>query len=86
MFLLNVQLQKAETSEADEADEEPTVVQSTQVFAPKSLVVVSRLDHIEVFRVQHSCTFCSCKMEHLEKKKILILQIPMLSNFINSNS
>lgn len=69
MFLLNVQLQKAETSEADEADEEPTVIQSTQVFTPKSLVVVSRLDHIEVFRVQRSCTFCACKLEHSEKKR-----------------
>lgn len=47
------QLQKAETSEADEADEEPAVVQSAQVFAPKSLVLVSRLDHTEVFKVRY---------------------------------
>uniref|UniRef100_UPI003AAAC292 myotubularin-related protein 5 n=1 Tax=Centroberyx gerrardi TaxID=166262 RepID=UPI003AAAC292 len=46
----NPQLQKAEASEADEADEEPAVVQPAQVFAPKSLVLVSRLDHTEVFR------------------------------------
>lgn len=46
------QLQKAETSEADEVDEEPAVVQSTQLFAPKSLVLVSRLDYTEVFRVR----------------------------------
>lgn len=51
------QLQKAETTEADEADEadeEPAVVQSAQVFAPKSLVLVSRLDHTEVFKVRYS--------------------------------
>ncbi|KAM9334531.1 myotubularin-related protein 5 [Symphorus nematophorus] len=46
----NSQLQKNETSEADEVDEEPAVVQSAQVFAPKSLVLVSRLDYTEVFR------------------------------------
>ncbi|XP_019113408.1 myotubularin-related protein 5 isoform X1 [Larimichthys crocea] len=46
----NSQLQKAEASEADEVDEGPAVVQSAQVFAPKSLVLVSRLDYTEVFR------------------------------------
>ncbi|XP_028304416.1 myotubularin-related protein 5 isoform X2 [Gouania willdenowi] len=46
----NPQLQKAEASEADEADEEPAIVQSAKVFAPKSLVLVSRLDYTEVFR------------------------------------
>lgn len=46
------QLQKAETSEADEVDEEPAVVRSTQLFTPKSLVLVSRLDYTEVFRVR----------------------------------
>lgn len=50
--LLCDQLQKAETSEADEVDEEPAVVQSAQLFAPKSLVLVSRLDYTEVFRVR----------------------------------
>uniref|UniRef100_A0A3Q3NKB0 SET binding factor 1 n=1 Tax=Labrus bergylta TaxID=56723 RepID=A0A3Q3NKB0_9LABR len=45
-----LQLQKAEASEVDEVDEEPAVVQSAQVFAPKSLVLVSRLDYTEVFR------------------------------------
>ena len=53
-FFSCVQLQKAETSEADEVDEEPAVVQSAQVFAPKSLVLVSRLDYTEVFRVRHT--------------------------------
>lgn len=48
------QLQKAETSEADDADEQPAVVQSAEVFAPKSLVLVSRLDHTEVFKVRYS--------------------------------
>ncbi|KAM9704743.1 myotubularin-related protein 5 isoform 1-T1 [Menidia menidia] len=42
--------QKSEASEADEADEEPSVVQSAKVFAPKSLVLVSRLDYTEMFR------------------------------------
>uniref|UniRef100_A0A8D0A086 SET binding factor 1 n=1 Tax=Sander lucioperca TaxID=283035 RepID=A0A8D0A086_SANLU len=37
-------------SEADEVDEGLAVVQSAQVFAPKSLVLVSRLDYTEVFR------------------------------------
>lgn len=64
---LHFQLQKAKTSEADEADEEPTVVQSAQVFAPKSLVLVSRLDHTDVFKVQCS-TFPkadgSCTLYH----------------------
>ncbi|XP_069012536.1 myotubularin-related protein 5 isoform X2 [Embiotoca jacksoni] len=46
----NLQLQKAKASEADEADEQPAVVQQAKVFAPKSLVLVSRLDHTEVFR------------------------------------
>uniref|UniRef100_A0A8C4ILU6 SET binding factor 1 n=1 Tax=Dicentrarchus labrax TaxID=13489 RepID=A0A8C4ILU6_DICLA len=40
----------AEASEVDEVDEVPAVVQSAQVFAPKSLVLVSHLDYTEVFR------------------------------------
>uniref|UniRef100_A0A6Q2ZNE6 SET binding factor 1 n=1 Tax=Esox lucius TaxID=8010 RepID=A0A6Q2ZNE6_ESOLU len=40
---------QAETSEVDE-DEVPGLIQPAQVFAPKSLVLVSRLDHTEVFR------------------------------------
>uniref|UniRef100_A0A3P8WHS9 SET binding factor 1 n=1 Tax=Cynoglossus semilaevis TaxID=244447 RepID=A0A3P8WHS9_CYNSE len=35
---------------SDEADEEPSVVQTAKVFAPKSLVLVSKLDYTEVFR------------------------------------
>ncbi|XP_069376154.1 myotubularin-related protein 5 isoform X10 [Paralichthys olivaceus] len=46
----NPQLQKAEASELDEVDEDLAVVQATKVFAPKSLVLVSRLDYTEVFR------------------------------------
>ncbi|KAM4569151.1 myotubularin-related protein 5 isoform 4-T4 [Odontesthes bonariensis] len=42
--------QKSEASEVDEADEEPAVVQPAKIFAPKSLVLVSRLDYTEVFR------------------------------------
>ncbi|KAM6987099.1 myotubularin-related protein 5 isoform 2-T2 [Aplochiton taeniatus] len=45
----NPQLQKAEASEVDE-DEELGLLQPAQVFAPKSLVLVSQLDHTEVFR------------------------------------
>ncbi|XP_019721582.1 myotubularin-related protein 5 [Hippocampus comes] len=46
----NPQLQKARTSDVDEVDEDPTVIQPAQVFAPKSLVLVSRLDYTDVFR------------------------------------
>lgn len=36
----------------EEEEEEPSSpVQPAQLFAPKSLVLVSRLDHAEVFRV-----------------------------------
>ncbi|XP_029350760.1 myotubularin-related protein 5 isoform X3 [Echeneis naucrates] len=46
----NLQLKKAEPSEVDEVDEEPAVIQPAKLFAPKSLVLVSRLDYTEVFR------------------------------------
>uniref|UniRef100_A0A8C1UN58 SET binding factor 1 n=1 Tax=Cyprinus carpio TaxID=7962 RepID=A0A8C1UN58_CYPCA len=45
----NPQLQKGEPSEADE-DDSPDVLQPAQLYAPKSLVLVSFLDHTEVFR------------------------------------
>ncbi|XP_022527586.2 myotubularin-related protein 5 isoform X7 [Astyanax mexicanus] len=45
----NPQLQKEEPSEADE-DETLVLSQPEQLYAPKSLVLVSRLDHTEVFR------------------------------------
>uniref|UniRef100_A0A671SLH3 Myotubularin-related protein 5-like n=1 Tax=Sinocyclocheilus anshuiensis TaxID=1608454 RepID=A0A671SLH3_9TELE len=45
----NPQVCKGEASEADE-DESPGVLQPAQLYAPKSLVLVSRLDHTEVFR------------------------------------
>ncbi|NP_001038623.1 myotubularin-related protein 5 [Danio rerio] len=45
----NPQLQKGEPSEADE-DDSPDVLQPAQLYAPRSLVLVSRLDHTEVFR------------------------------------
>uniref|UniRef100_A0A7N5ZQP5 SET binding factor 1 n=1 Tax=Anabas testudineus TaxID=64144 RepID=A0A7N5ZQP5_ANATE len=41
---------QAGASEADEVDEELSVVQPAKVFAPKSLVLVSRLDYTEVYR------------------------------------
>ncbi|XP_061816685.1 myotubularin-related protein 5 isoform X2 [Nerophis lumbriciformis] len=46
----NQQLQKAQAGEVDEVDEEPNIIQPSQVFAPKSLVLVSRLDYTDVFR------------------------------------
>ncbi|XP_057710324.1 myotubularin-related protein 5 isoform X2 [Corythoichthys intestinalis] len=46
----NPQLQKARAGEVDEVDEEPTIIRPAQVFAPKSLVLVSRLDYTDVFR------------------------------------
>ncbi|XP_060924459.1 myotubularin-related protein 5 isoform X1 [Limanda limanda] len=39
-----------EANELDEVDEDLAVVQAAKVFAPKSLVLVSRLDYTEVFR------------------------------------
>ncbi|XP_073727413.1 myotubularin-related protein 5 isoform X6 [Misgurnus anguillicaudatus] len=45
----NPQLQKGEPNEVDE-DDSPDVLQPAQLYAPKSLVLVSRLDHTEVFR------------------------------------
>ncbi|XP_031415031.2 myotubularin-related protein 5, partial [Clupea harengus] len=45
----NPQLQKEDPSEVDE-DEGPGALHPAQLYAPKSLVVVSRLDHTEVFR------------------------------------
>ncbi|XP_036373424.1 myotubularin-related protein 5 [Megalops cyprinoides] len=45
----NAQPQKSLSSEAYE-DDEPGIIQPAQLFAPKSLVLVSRLDHAEVFR------------------------------------
>ncbi|XP_077356787.1 myotubularin-related protein 5 isoform X4 [Festucalex cinctus] len=46
----NPHLQKARVSDVDEVDEEPAIIQPAQVFAPKSLVLVSRLDYTDVFR------------------------------------
>ncbi|XP_054911397.1 myotubularin-related protein 5 isoform X1 [Poeciliopsis prolifica] len=46
----NPQLKKVDAGDADEADEEPVGVQHAKLFAPKSLVVVSRLDYTEAFR------------------------------------
>uniref|UniRef100_A0A3Q3WKI5 Uncharacterized protein n=1 Tax=Mola mola TaxID=94237 RepID=A0A3Q3WKI5_MOLML len=43
-------LDKSQVRQATIVDEEPTAVQPSQVFAPKSLVLVSRLDYTEVFR------------------------------------
>ncbi|XP_029104453.1 myotubularin-related protein 5-like isoform X2 [Scleropages formosus] len=45
----NTQPQKGLSSEADE-DEDAGIVQPSQLYAPKSLVLVSRLDHPEAFK------------------------------------
>ncbi|MGH0127623.1 UNVERIFIED_CONTAM: hypothetical protein FKN15_035263 [Acipenser sinensis] len=37
-------------SRSGEDDEDPGIIQTAQMFAPKSLVLVSQLDHTEVFR------------------------------------
>uniref|UniRef100_A0A671RR09 Myotubularin-related protein 5-like n=1 Tax=Sinocyclocheilus anshuiensis TaxID=1608454 RepID=A0A671RR09_9TELE len=42
-------VENPQPSEADE-DDSPDVLQPAQLYAPKSLVLVSRLDHTEVFR------------------------------------
>ncbi|XP_072309409.1 myotubularin-related protein 5 isoform X2 [Eucyclogobius newberryi] len=60
----NTQLQKAGPSEGDEADEEPSVSRAEKVFGPKSLVLVSRLDHMEVFRNCLSLVY-TVHVEHL---------------------
>uniref|UniRef100_A0A8C8GR78 SET binding factor 2 n=1 Tax=Oncorhynchus tshawytscha TaxID=74940 RepID=A0A8C8GR78_ONCTS len=39
-----------QTTEADEDEEEDGLIQPAQVFAPKSLILVSRLDYPEIFR------------------------------------
>uniref|UniRef100_A0A3B3ZB64 UDENN domain-containing protein n=1 Tax=Periophthalmus magnuspinnatus TaxID=409849 RepID=A0A3B3ZB64_9GOBI len=59
----NTQLQKCETSKADEADEDPQIAHTERVFGPKSLVLVSRLDHTEVFRNCLSLVY----MVHVER-------------------
>uniref|UniRef100_A0A8C7JIS6 SET binding factor 2 n=1 Tax=Oncorhynchus kisutch TaxID=8019 RepID=A0A8C7JIS6_ONCKI len=45
-----VNLQGTKTTEADEDEEEDGLIQPAQVFAPKSLILVSRLDYPEIFR------------------------------------
>uniref|UniRef100_A0A663M181 SET binding factor 1 n=1 Tax=Athene cunicularia TaxID=194338 RepID=A0A663M181_ATHCN len=48
----SAQVQRAAEEEEEEEEKEPSSpVQPSQLFAPKSLVLVSRLDHTEVFRV-----------------------------------
>lgn len=42
--------------EGDEDEEEDGLIQPAQVFAPKSLILVSRLDFPEIFRVTHTHT------------------------------
>lgn len=49
---LQNRLRKEEKEEEEEDNEVSSAVQPAQLFAPKSLVLVSRLDHAEVFRVR----------------------------------
>lgn len=53
--LLLVMFQGSKSIEADgdedEEGEEDGLIQPAQVFAPKSLILVSRLDYPEIFRV-----------------------------------
>ncbi|KAJ8269250.1 hypothetical protein COCON_G00118570 [Conger conger] len=46
----DAQPQKSLSSEAYEDDDPGGVIKPSQLFAPKSLVLVSRLDHLDVFR------------------------------------
>lgn len=45
-----------EDEEEDEEEEGAGLVLPAQVFAPKSLILVSRLDQPEIFRVTHAHT------------------------------
>ncbi|XP_052337209.1 myotubularin-related protein 13-like isoform X4 [Oncorhynchus keta] len=45
-----VNLQGTKTTDADEDEEEDGLIQPAHVFAPKSLILVSRLDYPEIFR------------------------------------
>ncbi|CAL8243685.1 unnamed protein product [Lota lota] len=47
---VNLQGSKAIDADGDEDEEEDGMVQPAQVFAPKSLILVSRLDYPEIFR------------------------------------
>ncbi len=86
-YLLCVQLQKGEPSEADE-DDSPDVLQPAQLYAPKSLVLVSRLDHAEVFRVrgthtnQNSDFFFISKMFNL----VIIISSSIVFMFFTKNN
>ncbi len=39
------------SEEEDEPDQDPSLVRHSTMFAPKTLVIVSRLDYFETFRV-----------------------------------
>lgn len=52
LILIFIQGSKAIEADGDEDEEEDGLVQPAQVFAPKSLILVSRLDYPEIFRVR----------------------------------
>lgn len=44
--------------DVDEEEEEDGLIQPAQIFAPKSLILVSRLDYPEIFRVITDLSLC----------------------------
>lgn len=44
--------------DVDEEEEEDGLIQPAQIFAPKSLILVSRLDYPEIFRVIKNLSVC----------------------------
>lgn len=53
----------------DEGAEENGLIQPAQVFAPKSLIIVSRLDYPEIFRVIRRHMITSWLVLYLVQKK-----------------
>ena len=52
MIFFWIFIQGSKAIDGDEDEEEDGMVQPAQVFAPKSLILVSRLDFPEIFRVR----------------------------------
>ena len=50
--------QKHDDPDGDGDDSESSIMHHSLLFAPKSLVLVSRLDYFDVFRVSH--VLCTC--------------------------
>lgn len=69
-----------ERADDDDAEEEG-VVRCSKLYAPKSLVLVSRLDCFEVFRVSLSLLEKETKLEHFAKLRPSIFLISVLFFF-----